>query len=67
MTKYGKAAIEAIKLLASDSCHDPKDAWDKSTEEIFGRGTASQSKGCPRGAFLGLCEQGLIKGRGVCG
>lgn len=29
---------------------------------MFGAGTASQAKGCPRDAFLGLCEEGLIKG-----
>ncbi|MDO9592600.1 MAG: hypothetical protein Q7I98_05320 [Erysipelotrichaceae bacterium] len=38
----------------------PRDAWEKSTERIFGKGTASQRKACPRGTFLGLCEEGLI-------
>jgi hypothetical protein len=23
---------------------------------------SAQKKGCPRGAFLGLCEEGLVKG-----
>ena len=62
MTKYGQAAIEAVKLLEKGFCHKPKDAWDQSTKMIFGKGTASQKKGCPKGAFLGLCEEGLIKG-----
>ena len=29
---------------------------------LFGRGTPSQRKSCPRGTFLGLCQEGLVKG-----
>lgn len=29
--------------------------------EVFGWGTSSQVEGCPCGAFLGLCEEGLVK------
>lgn len=28
---------------------------------IFGEST-SQRKGCPKGVYLGLCEEGLVKG-----
>lgn len=30
--------------------------------ELFGLGTSSQCKGCPRDAFLGLCGEGLVGG-----
>ena len=62
MNKYGQAAIEAVSLSTSGSHILPRDAWDQVTTQIFGAGTAAQEKGCPRCAFLGLCEEGLIKG-----
>lgn len=63
MNKYGIAAIKAVKLLNSDYKGEfPKDAWDIATTELFGEGSSSQNKGCPRAAFLGLCEEGLVKG-----
>ena len=62
MGKYGEAAVKAVKLLASGNVDRPKDAWEVATIEIFGEGTSSQRKGCPRNTFLGLCEEGKIKG-----
>ena len=62
MGKYGQAAILAMELIEKDQYANPKVAWEQATEQIFGKGTSSQCKGCPRGAFLGLCEAGLIKG-----
>jgi hypothetical protein len=61
MRRYGNAAIEAVKLILSTNIN-PKQAWDIATGKEFGKGTASQKKGCPKGTFLGLCEQGMIKG-----
>ena len=60
--KYGKSALRAVELIRNNYINDPKEAWEKSTIEIFGKGSASQQKGCPRGAFLGLCEEGMVKG-----
>jgi hypothetical protein len=37
-------------------------AWENATIKLFGRGTASQKKGCPKHSFLGLCEEGIIEG-----
>ena len=62
MNKYAKAAIEAVKLLEDDTCSNSMEAWEQSTSNLFGQGTHSQVKGCPRGAFLGLCEEGLVNG-----
>jgi len=61
MTKYGQAAIEAVKLLEKGFCHNPKDAWGH-LQKRFLEKVQQAKKGCPKGAFLGLCEEGLIKG-----
>jgi hypothetical protein len=62
MTKYAEAALNAVKRI--ENGETPQLAWENATIEVFGKGTASQEKGCPKGAFLGLCEKGLVKG--VC-
>lgn len=62
MGKYGEAAIQAVSLLTSGDVGSPRDAWEIATSRIFGKGTSSQRKGCPRNAFLGLCEEGRVKG-----
>jgi len=64
MSRYGQAAIEAAKLATSKKGLDPINAWQKATVKIFGKGTPSQLKSCPREAFLGLCSVGLIKDLG---
>ncbi|WP_139490195.1 DUF6979 family protein [Brevibacillus dissolubilis] len=38
----------------------PTEAWSIAATDIFGHGTSSQKKGCPKNAFLGLCEEGLV-------
>ena len=40
----------------------PEEAWEAATIEIFGIGTSSQTKGCPKNTFLALCETGKVKG-----
>jgi hypothetical protein len=62
MGKYGEAAVKAFELLAAYVVEEPIEAWKKATIEIFELGTSGQLKGCPKDAFLGLCEEGLIKG-----
>jgi hypothetical protein len=62
MDKYGISAITAVKLYNSGRASSPRDAWERATSVSFGSGTASQVKGCPRDAFLGLCEAGHVAG-----
>ena len=62
INKYGAAALKSVKLLQSDKSKNPTEVWDIVTKEIFGHGTSSQKKGCPKNTFLGLCGEGLIKG-----
>ena len=66
MEQYGRVAVEAARLLASGSASRPADAWDVAASRIT-TSQASRDKGCPRGAFLGLCEAGLLKGVGPSG
>jgi hypothetical protein len=61
MGKYGKAAVIAVELVKSGKIKKPDDAWEIATSKVFGKGTPSQCKGCPKGAFLGLCEERKIK------
>lgn len=62
MGKYGKAAIRAHELVTADSALDLASAWNLAVKELFPKSSSSQKKGCPRGAFLGLCADGLVLG-----
>jgi len=62
MNKYGQASIKAVDLIQSSQANTPEAAWEMATIEIFGAGTSSQIKGCPRSTFLALCEIGKVKG-----
>ncbi len=64
MGRYGKAAVKAANLILSTGIN-PSQAWDIATSKEFGKGTHSQKKGCPKGAFLGLCESGMLKGTSI--
>jgi hypothetical protein len=60
--QYGQAALAAVKLLKNGKAIDAPEAWGKATTAQFGKGTPAQQKSCPRGAFLGCCEDGLVRG-----
>jgi len=62
MSKYGIAAVEAARLHTRRLARSPQDAWEQASSKLFSKGTPGQRKGCPRNAFLGLCEEGLVKG-----
>ncbi len=58
---FGDSAILAVKLFAEKKVGDPIEAW----EQAITTQTKSESvrmKCCPKSAFLGLCEVGLIHG-----
>lgn len=66
---YGRTAVDAAKMCELNSNLSPSDAWRKSVV-LHTSSKSSQEKGCPRSAFLGLCENGFIKGvtpRGTAG
>ncbi|HHI02262.1 MAG TPA: hypothetical protein ENL22_01920, partial [candidate division Zixibacteria bacterium] len=57
---YGKVAIAAAELAKKNKNITPRKAWEK----VVGNYTtseASRKKSCPQNAFLGLCEEGMIK------
>lgn len=58
MNNYGKSAIRAVELIHSGEVSYTEDAWEIATTEFF----TIKTKACPRSAFLGLCEAGLIRG-----
>jgi hypothetical protein len=57
---YGKAAVRA-KHLILESALSPERAWESAIAG-FTKSRSSQTTGCPKGAFLGLCEAGVIAG-----
>jgi len=57
---YGAVAVAAVKLAHGGL--DPVGAWAKAALAIFPHSPSQQDKGCPKGAFLGLCQEGLVAG-----
>jgi hypothetical protein len=57
--KYGLTAIKSVQNF-KDS-YSIKEIWSKSAKEVF-ETKSSQEKSCPKATFLGLCEEGLVKG-----
>lgn len=59
MNKYAKTAIECVENFKDSTCI--KEIWLKYAQKNF-ESKSSQKKGCPKNTFLGLCEEGLVKG-----
>lgn len=62
LKKYGQIALIAVQSIKNKEYMNPADAWEKAALELFGEGSSNAVKGCPRSAFLGLCEEGIISG-----
>lgn len=60
MSKYAQAALDTVTENQGKKSPDMRQAWDKTMAEYFPTQEASRKKGCPKNAFLGLCEEGLI-------
>jgi len=59
MSQYGKAAVLATKIYRERKTTSPARTWEMAIEK-FTDAPSSRAKSCPRGAYLGLCEEGLI-------
>ncbi len=59
--KYGMIAMRATQLACRDRI-SPVVAWRIAAEEIYPEHPDSQRKPCPKSAFLGLAEEGLLEG-----
>jgi hypothetical protein len=58
--RYGEAALMATRGPSART--NPVAQWDSAMETLYPTSPTARKKGCPRGAFLGLCEEGLVKG-----
>ena len=61
MSKYGLVAVVAARHIAETRI-EPVAAWKAAAAELISESRELRDKACPRGAFLGLCEEGLVKG-----
>jgi hypothetical protein len=59
--KYGDVAVMVAGQTNSDEWQ-PKEQWESAAATLFPNSPTSQRKACPKGAFLGLCEEGLVRG-----
>lgn len=59
---FGDVAVGTVKLINNGLFDNPKDAWINAVKKLFPNSKSMQVKSCPKDAFLGLCEEGLIKG-----
>lgn len=62
MSKYREVATRAVGLMLWAPGTGPADAWVAAAIEVFPESAAARVKACPRGAFLGLCEAGVVSG-----
>ena len=61
MTNCSKAAKLAVEKMVDGTCTNPRDAWTLAISK-FSDSLSVQNKPCPKGAFLGLCQEGLVQG-----
>ncbi len=61
MGQYGKAAVLATAFCTQRKGLCPDDAWDLAIAKISDS-DESRKKICPKHAYLGLCEAGLVTG-----
>ena len=61
MGQYGNAAVFATESYLHGKTQSLRDAWDYAISRRS-KSISSCTKACPRDAYLGLCEAGLIRG-----
>jgi hypothetical protein len=59
--RYGEAALMATREGSSASI-SPVARWESAMQRLYPSSPTARRKSCPRGAFLGLCEEGLVEG-----
>lgn len=62
MNRYTEIVVKAINTIKEGRVQNPVEAWDKSLTDVFGNNITSYNRNCARNTFLGLCEEGYIKG-----
>jgi len=61
MSAYGETAVAAARACQQGRAGNPCAAWEDAAERLLATPTL-RAKNCPRSAFLGLCEEGLVQG-----
>ena len=59
--RYPEAALMAARQAPSADAN-PVARWESALERLYPTSPAARKKGAPRAAFLGLCEEGMVKG-----
>ena len=59
MSGYGKVTNRAVALACRGKY--AVDAWKAAAAKVFPSQPASRDKGCPKCAFLGLAQEGVIR------
>ena len=62
MSKYADIATLAVELVQFRKVRSPVEAWQESAFKFYPNSESARNKGCPKSAFLGLCEEGKVKG-----
>ena len=60
--RYGEAALMAVRMETYGKALSPLERWDDAVKKLYPTTPVAQKKGAPRGAFVGLCDAGLVKG-----
>lgn len=60
MNKYALTALKSAQNFKDT--YSIIEIWSRSVKEVFPNSKSSQEKGCPKGTFLDLYEEGLVKG-----
>lgn len=61
-SKFGDVAVRAARLLRERARIAPREAWEQAARRVYLDCETSPAKGCPRDAFLSLCELGAVRG-----
>jgi len=59
--RYGEGALMAARQRSSADTN-PVARWESAMSTLYPTSPTARKKGSPREAFLGLCEEGLVKG-----
>ncbi len=62
MKAFGEIAAQATELVQNGDFNSPLQAWEEAVRVAFPQSHSLQNKACPRGAYLGLCEEGMVAG-----
>jgi hypothetical protein len=61
MALYDQIALDAVYFCKEQNLLSPREAWDKAARSHYPDKEAARNKGCPKSAFLGLCEEGIVE------